>query len=341
MLLGFAGPQEGNYALSPSHMVVRKPRNANDEDLILQISHAEQPLNQPTSMSYSLQRIRLAEIFRGFNDKVHSSIDASDTTRYRNILDVDAELDRFATEIPEFLQLQDSGNMHDTRFNNDRTSTLMITQRYMLHSVFNGQRCKLHLPYLVRGFTDRTYAYSREICLKVARLIIHVERQVGKEDISFVLTRLRFAGTLYSVYMACIVLVMNVCCNKGTELERLCHQEIVDACGILDSAQAESMIASKLLSSLVQVLCKHQIVIPGLKMSTQTMQHQNENDPSRDVPVYVVSRSVEYENGVSTMGALPPNQVPPNDIEIGLDLDSIDWTLLFQDLSQPFLQVQK
>jgi hypothetical protein len=50
-------------------MVVKKPLNINDEDLLDGMSQDQKPLSFPTVMSYQLQRIRIAEIMRMLIDR--------------------------------------------------------------------------------------------------------------------------------------------------------------------------------------------------------------------------------------------------------------------------------
>jgi hypothetical protein len=50
-------------------MVVKKPLNLNDEDLVDGMSQDQKPLSWPTVMSYPLQRIRIAEIMRSLIDR--------------------------------------------------------------------------------------------------------------------------------------------------------------------------------------------------------------------------------------------------------------------------------
>src|ERR1700722_8445016 len=102
MLSKYAGPQEGVYTISLHHMVVNKPRNANDEDLVDGMTNVELPLSQPTSMSYFLQRIRLAELCREFTDRVPLSISGPETIAYSQVMEVDAKFDKFVEEIPAF-----------------------------------------------------------------------------------------------------------------------------------------------------------------------------------------------------------------------------------------------
>jgi len=50
-------------------MIVKKPLNLNDEDLVDGMSQDQKPLSWPTVMSYPLQRIRIAEIMRSLIDR--------------------------------------------------------------------------------------------------------------------------------------------------------------------------------------------------------------------------------------------------------------------------------
>jgi len=59
----------GVYHCHPRQMVVKKPLNLNDEDLMDGMSPEQKPLSWPTVMSYPLQRIRISEIVRSLVDR--------------------------------------------------------------------------------------------------------------------------------------------------------------------------------------------------------------------------------------------------------------------------------
>ncbi|KAL3963749.1 hypothetical protein ACCO45_000753 [Purpureocillium lilacinum] len=71
MLSQFSVPQEGTYTVLPSHMVVRKPRNANDQDIVEGREVIDRPIEEPTCVSYLLQRIRLAECLKSARTIIH------------------------------------------------------------------------------------------------------------------------------------------------------------------------------------------------------------------------------------------------------------------------------
>ncbi|CAI6084367.1 unnamed protein product [Clonostachys chloroleuca] len=63
------GVGEGIYSCHPRQMITKKPLNINDEEVLDGMSLHERPLSLPTSMSYTLQMIRLAELSRNIVDR--------------------------------------------------------------------------------------------------------------------------------------------------------------------------------------------------------------------------------------------------------------------------------
>jgi len=245
------GPGEGVYLVNPRQMAVNKPRNIDDADLVEGVLGAEFPVTQPTEMSYLLQRIRLAEISR-------SIVDNPDT------MTVDAELGQMISEIPAFLNMD---SYEGTGTNVTHSSSGIFVQAYLLNSILHTLRCKLHLGYLnnsTRSNNDSTEnsTSSREICLASARRIIHAEAQLERRQHPFALIRLRLSGIMYGVFMAGIVLLMDVCVNatngeqEGDEIE-MRRSEAFQALHIIENATSHSLAAANLHDSLVRVLDKH------------------------------------------------------------------------------------
>lgn len=261
MFSRYPGPHEGSYTVNPKHMKVNKPCNTNDDDLKDRVRTVNRPLSQPTSMSYFLQRVKLAELCRGFTDSA-SSVDAGlNGAVHSQILEIDAAIEKFVNEMPRFFCLNpdraDGCNNLDTQ-----RAPGIIIQRYILNSLVHAQRCKLHVQLLAQGFADPAYAHSREKCLDAARTIIRTERLLSMENIPFVLIRLKFSGVLYCVFRAIIVLLLDVCLNKGASDEELRKAEVVQAFSVLEEARSQSTMATKLLESLMSVVRKHRVILP-------------------------------------------------------------------------------
>src|SRR6478735_3382499 len=102
MISRFPGPHEGTYMIVPRQMNIRKPLNANDEDLVEGKVMVGKPLNQSTSMSYFLQRIQLAEVIRDFTDRAPLSSPSQDSNPYDLVLEIDTAIERFINELPPF-----------------------------------------------------------------------------------------------------------------------------------------------------------------------------------------------------------------------------------------------
>lgn len=255
-------------------MVVNKPRNINDEDLSDGANIVEKPISHPTDMSYSLQRIRLAELTRSIVDRNH--LLGRHGWGHGDIMAIDAELERFMADIPPFFNLETDDHNH----NHDGTPRAhgIIIQAYMLNSLVHTHRCKLHLPHLARGRRpssdtdpDPTHARSRDACLDAARLIIRTEMRLEREDHPFVPTRLRFPGILYGLFVATIALLADACAGgsaSGVGVGVSGGSEVADAIRILGDAAAvgRSRTAADLLESLTLVLRKHGLPLPpGLR----------------------------------------------------------------------------
>jgi hypothetical protein len=244
------------YQANPRHMMVKKPRNINDVDLIDNMYLVELPISQPTEMSYSLQRIRLAEISRSIVDHNPMAVVSSSGPSYSvHVMAMDFELDRIMHDIPTFFRLDHyEGNPNST-------STDIFIQAYLLNSAIHTQRCKLHLWYLTSGPNNNpAYASSRETCLKSARQLIHAEVQLERAQHPFVLIRLRLSGILYGFFLAIIALLMDAYINgPGSLQDEIRHGDVVETLRIVEGARSHSRAAANLYESVMQVLAKYRV----------------------------------------------------------------------------------
>lgn len=242
-------------------MLVKKPRNLDDIDLLPGKDIVERPMDYPTDVSYTLQRTRLGEICRELTDS--TPLFSSEPLNYQSVLENDKKTDDYIAGFPPFFRLN-GGSLEDLTKINPNITPGILVQRYILNSLTHAHKCRLHLPYLARGSVNPKYAHSREVCLKAARTVIRSERLFEKESISFLPNRFRMAGSVHCLCMAIIVFVLDVCLYKdgGHEEER--KKEVADACSILQSAKNDSSIAGRLLQSFMRVIKKHKVSITGI-----------------------------------------------------------------------------
>ncbi|KAJ5650817.1 uncharacterized protein N7484_004540 [Penicillium longicatenatum] len=337
----FTGPQKGTYSVNPRHMATEKPLNIDDEDL-LDGAIGARPVDQPTSMSYCLQRIRLAELCREITDSIPFSEPELVIRDYKKLRHIDVQICNITNEMPRFFSLDyDASELPET---DPRKKAGIIIQRYVINSLINTLRCRLHLPYLSRVATDPDLAFSREACLQAARTAIRTERLLSKELIPFVLARLKFSGVLHCVCMAIIVLLMDVCLNKSLQPDedRERREEIFHAFKILEEAKDQSPFAERILESFHAVLWKNRVTLPETSGKTDQMENGNQLSPS------ALSTGSTFITAFSGDGAennrLDPTLPTFDDIWQKFDSNVdptlvFDWDSLFAELDSPFLSI--
>ncbi|OAP58957.1 hypothetical protein AYL99_06254 [Fonsecaea erecta] len=254
------GPQEGTYLIQPRHMRVNMPRNVDDEDLYQENPPVDKPLSEPTIMSYYIQRIKLADICRSVVDVMPlSSLDLG-TVDYQDVIRLDAKFESFFQELPPFFKV-DEYHIRESESVMRRYPHIQI-QRFALSMIGQTRRCKLHQPFLIRRAVQRHYDYSREISLKSARAVIRMKtlsELAATGDFMAAITK--HTGVVYHIFMATIVLVMDLCFNEAAEGEDDAARkaEVVEACRMLEEAKSQSRMAHEFLESLMDVLRKHKV----------------------------------------------------------------------------------
>ncbi|KAJ5994419.1 hypothetical protein N7451_010143 [Penicillium sp. IBT 35674x] len=336
------GPQRGTYIINPRHMATEKPLNIDDEDILDEATGAK-PIDQPTSMSYCLQRIRLGELCRKITDNIPFSEPGWVIRDYQKLRDIDAEICDIANEMPRFFSLDyDASELPET---DPRRAPGIIIQRYVINSLIHTQRCRLHLPYLSQAATDPDLAFSREACLQAARTAIRTERLLSKEPIPFVLARLRFSAVLHCVCMAIIVLLMDVCLNKSLRPEEdgERREEIFHAFKFLEEAKGQSPFAEKILESFYTVLWRNKVTLPGTNDKADRMQNENQLSPSASstdstLPTVFSGNNNAEDNPLDP--TLPSFDNIWQTFDSQVDPTSVfDWNSLFAELDSPFLSM--
>ncbi|KAJ5721362.1 uncharacterized protein N7483_009296 [Penicillium malachiteum] len=341
----YAGPQKGTYSINPKHMATKKPLNANDEDLVDGATYVNKPMDRPTSMSYSLQRIQLAELCREVTDRIPFAESCYETSNYQHIRDVDAQICKIINEMPSFFSLDNSSEK--VASDNPQTPPGIIIQRYVINSLLHAQRCRLHLPYLSRAAVESEDDFSREACLQAARMVIRMERLLATERIPFVIARLRFSGVLHCVCMAIIVLLMDVCLNKSIrpEDDQQRRAEIYNAFSVLEEAKGQSPFAEKILESFYAVLWRHKAPIPGVSGKTVVRaENDGEHPPSESITDSTTSINIPIE--CNENGPWDPTLPTFDDLWQQFDNSvdpsaSFDWTSLFAELDAPFVSISR
>ncbi|OQV11302.1 Fungal Zn2-Cys6 binuclear cluster domain-containing protein [Cladophialophora immunda] len=268
------GPQEGTYSVHPRQMAVNVPRNIDNKDMIHGSSLIDRPPSEPTTMSYHLQRIKLASLCREVVDLIPISVHDISPIDYQQVIALDQRFGAFLQELPIFLR-NDKQSIQQSEHVVARYPQLRI-QRQALSMLAKTRRCKLHQPFLIRGSVDSRYAYSRTISLKAARAVLEERSRIEAADnLNHVVDRhqLNNGYLIYHTFMATIVLVMDLCFNQKPspnnssshsfddedDETRVTKAEVMKACRSLHQDQSAPGLGVAYLASLMDVLRKYQI----------------------------------------------------------------------------------
>jgi hypothetical protein len=236
-------------------MKVKRPRNLSDEDLATKPADFTRPLSEPTVMAYYLQRIRLAEICRHVADIVWDT--DADQVAVEDINAVDRMFEQVLHELPDFLRLEKD---HRQKFCClDQKHPEILMQRYVVNLTIQAKRCKFHLPFLLRAAHDGRFSFSRDACLRAARAVIQLQKNLAEEDGTLWINSSRLCGILHLFFYATMVLVMDFCVHRNAGCELARKVEIQDSCRKLEEAKEECGAAGMFLDSLTAILRKHRI----------------------------------------------------------------------------------
>jgi hypothetical protein len=336
---------EGVYSCHPRQMITKKPLNLNDEDVFDGMNRTEPPLSQPTVMSYSLLRIRLGEISRSIVDRSPLIMAHLGGPSRDDITDIDTDIQMLINDIPPFFSMSKQKLLETYDLSPAQAANILF-QGYTFSFLLHSQRCKLYLPYFTRGCVDTAYSLSREICVKSARLIIQFESNLEGSGLRNT-TRFKFTGLLAGVFMASIVLLMDLYVNKSSPEYEVQRTEAAKAFQILEEVKKESETAAKFVDSLMHILRKHKVPTPQSTRKTQNRPHRrtertpaNSHGPVSNNIQAVQAYDASSENPFheASSGALVVNNDSGINLAADQSFDQMNLSSCFNELTQSFEQ---
>lgn len=218
----------------------------------------EHPRSEPTIMAYYLHRIRLAEVCRRITD-LNWETDIDDIT-VDDIHAIDREFITLLSDLPPFLRLD-----RDNRklFQHLDATPHMVIQRYIVNLTIQARRGKFHLPFILRASHDPSFAFSRDACLGAARAVMQLRQDLSDEDGTLWIANSRLCGMIHLFFFATVVLVMDMSVNRTLIDEHTRKGEIQQACKTLEESKRQSAAAGMFFDSLMSILRKHRIRLPG------------------------------------------------------------------------------
>ncbi|KKK14092.1 hypothetical protein P175DRAFT_0470906 [Aspergillus ochraceoroseus IBT 24754] len=340
-LLGFlSGPQEWTYLINPEFMHVEKPSNLDDTAIGMT---PVPPDTAPTDMTFFLERLKLAEACRSVVDGVSSAQLQGTELDYPKLLELDHELQQAQSEIPDVFRLDSTSRRRHSSLCAKRPT--FAWQRSLLQQAYYSRFCRLHRPFFIRGARDPKYSYSHIICLQSARKVLEIKRIMDEEEPRFAPSSSVIWSIMHHVFMAAVILLLDVCYNWDDLLADKRREEVLEACRMLSRAQQSSSLVKEGINSMMSILQRH-------------YQHGKSTTSAFD-PAMEVSRPEERPAVASSLpdaNRVPENALPDSQpvqsnaaddegreledvwaeiIDSGgnLDFEAEDWTGLFTELT--------
>ena len=306
------------YFIHPRQLSVRLPRDCNDDDLAMGEVHEPIPTLRPTSMTYFLERVRLAHLCREMVDTVPLETSRLEQVPYEHIIALDKRLLDYISSLPSFFSL-DAESLRRTK-PLEAVYPNMPLQRYYLTRTAYSRRCKLHQRFLLRQASNPRYAYSRQACLESARAVLDFNDDFPGDNSSWIVMA-RMGIAMHFMNFAVVVLVMDLCFNRHEADEAEVKAEVRSALQLFEDNKHASPLLGRFLSSLRHVLQKHQVYLTDRRNVTANHGSNAANVPGPNPFVYLDSDRPQYTD--PTVDALGP--------DLGLDSSFDDF---WQDVMQ-------
>lgn len=292
-------------------------------------------------MSYYIQRIKLADICRSVVDVMPLAGLSSSTVDYQDVIALDRKFEAFFDNLPTFLKTDENSRLESEAIM--RTHPHMRTQRYTIGTVGLIRRCKLHQPFLIRRSAEGHYTYSRNVSLRCARAVIGLKKIMDEEHDNPLYTTVKPGVVAYHIFMATIVLVMDLCFNRNEGDDAARKAEVRDACRALEDcisqSTSQSHAACEFLNSLTDTLRKHKVKLHNLPddaiekapVAGSTAAFPPHAGMSIAKEVSDQTRNVWLQD--NTQNVLSDfDSIWKEYIEYGPNMDMPDWDGLFNDL---------
>jgi hypothetical protein len=242
-------------------MSVNLPRNV--EDVYIDSVDAGQPLSTPTAMSYTICRIQLACVSRHIVDQTASQLFHGKELPYEKIIELDRMLRDSLEKLPEFYRFGQSHRLRFATLYQERP--VFAWQRSMLQLGYHHRICRLHRQHFVRGAKDPKYSCSHIVCLRSARTILEIKRVMDEDEPIMEPSSSLIWAVMHHVFMAAVILLVDVCFNWEDVLAEKRKEEVIDACRMLTRAQRTSPVARRAVDAMMEILRKHWTQERGLK----------------------------------------------------------------------------
>ncbi|THC92342.1 hypothetical protein EYZ11_008186 [Aspergillus tanneri] len=216
-------------------------------------------------MSFFLQRLKLSIGCRDIVDDIaYEQLNGLEIS-YPKILELDRKMHQAHSELPEFFRLDPASRRRFAALYRERPA--LAWQRCILQQGYFSRICRLHRHFFIRGARDPTYSYSHVVCLQSARKVLEIKRIMDEEEPKFIPNSAVVWSVMHHMFIAAVILLLDVCYNWDDVLAEKRKEEVLDACRILSKAQQSSCLVKEGIRAMMNVLQKHwkngKLLVPG------------------------------------------------------------------------------
>jgi hypothetical protein len=253
-----SGSQCGTYLIQPQQMNCDWPSNVDDNAITPNGNYA-QPLSTLTELTYFVLRIRFSIIFRSIVDAAWEAGSDLDDLPYDIVLECDKRLNDLLGELENSFRAIEKNKPES--FGSDSRAeykfSLLTRQRDMGLFGIHTRISRLHRAYLIRGAQDPRYAYSRMVCLRSARTVIEIGKQMAESQRTIPhLVSIKIWTLNHHVFVSTVILVMDYCFNRDEPRAKERKEEILECFRLLGEGRDENTIATRGLRKLREMLRK-------------------------------------------------------------------------------------
>lgn len=233
----------GCYSIHSAHNKTNLPGNINDEDLKRGGPITPKPLDQYTSMSFTIWRLRFLTVYRETIDILNSPTGMT----HANLLEMDKKLIDLLHGLPPYFQIDtdDSANWTygDSCYDMERLSIQITAHNRLL---------RLHRPFLAKALTDKKNI-SRRRCVDAAYKMLALFRH-AKDHAPLLL---KVWINIYYAFSGALVIFLDLCYDDGsdaqaTEKKRTALREMLEICNAARHLSAAAKNTYSLLHGLLE-----------------------------------------------------------------------------------------
>lgn len=296
-------------------------------------------------MSFFLERLKLAETCRSIVDTISAEQLTGTEVEYSKILDLDRKIQETQAQSPDFLRLDPSSRRRYAALHKERPT--IAWQGCILQQAWYSRLCRLHRPFFIRGARDPTYSYSYMAGLSAARKVLEIKRLMDEEEPRFSPSSSVIWSIMHHVFMAAVMLLLDVCYNGDDILADKRKEEVLDACRMLSKAQQSSALVKEGIDAMMGVL-QGNYNRTGKPVSTNSglVSGVDALDSQTLAPPVVVEEPM-HASSLFVDPSGESDRIPPQEdrdleeiwsqwIDNGgnMDFDAEDWTGLFSNLTR-------